>query len=82
MLQLMAWQESQRRTFTHTINATETLLDNSVFSAELGLHNYGLFRKDSNKNGGGFLTAIKNDLLVTRKSELKFVAISNYHLSK
>ena len=53
------------------INATETHLDSSVFSAELGLDNYDVFCKDRNIHGGGVLIAVKNNLIASRELELE-----------
>ena len=44
------------------IGLSESKLDNSVNDNEISVPGYDILRKDRNRNGGGVLAYIKNDL--------------------
>lgn len=44
------------------IGVTETWLDDSLENSEVSLPNYGIHRRDRNRNGGGVCLYIRHDL--------------------
>ena len=49
---------------------TETWLDNTISNAEFFPAEYSIYRKDRNRNGGGVLIAVKNDIQCAELPEL------------
>ena len=49
---------------------TETWLDNTISNAELFPAEYSIYRNDRNRNGGGVLIAVKNDIQCAELPEL------------
>ena len=48
----------------------QTKIDSSILTSEILPPNYSVMRKDRNKDGGGFMIALKGDLVASHRPDL------------